>query len=422
MKLDKSFLLLYVVTDRSWLGGNFLENQVEEIIKSGATFIQLREKNMSFDEFVAEGKKIKTITDKYKIPFVINDNIDVALAVDADGIHVGQNDMNAKDIRKLIAKDKLLGVSVQTVEQALIAERQCADYLGVGAIFSTSTKDDADSVSLETLKEICDAVSIPVVAIGGINESNILQLTGTGIDGVAVISAIFAKPDISAATRTLKSLAKKTVFKGMIFDLDGTILDSMSAWDNIGEEYLIRKGVKNISDDLNEKLKVMSLTDAAEYFIKEFGIERSVQEIIDDISLMIEDKYKYDIQLKKGVREFLEKNRNVKMCIATSSYGNLGKAALKRLGVDKYFDFMITSTETGSSKDSPDIFLVAAKRLELEPGEIVVFEDAPHAVVAAKSAGFYVVGVGEDSFADEKEEIIKAADLFVENILDYEVK
>ncbi|MGE5629605.1 MAG: thiamine phosphate synthase [Caulobacteraceae bacterium] len=211
MKADKNSLLLYAVTDRTWLGKNRLENQVEEIIKSGATFIQLREKNLGFDEFVAEGKKIREIADKYRVPFVVNDNIEVAIAVNADGVHVGQSDMNAVDVRALIGNDKILGVSAQTVEQALLAEKQGADYLGVGAVFSTSTKDDADSVSLETLKAICGAVSIPVVAIGGINEKNIMLLKGTGIDGVAVISAIFAKPDVSEATEKLLVLSKEMI-------------------------------------------------------------------------------------------------------------------------------------------------------------------------------------------------------------------
>jgi len=204
-------MLLYVVTDRTWLADNSLIDQVEQTLKAGATFIQLREKEMSFEEFCYEAKKIKAITDAYKIPFVINDNIEVALAVNADGVHVGQSDMNAKDVRKLIGPDKILGVSAQTLSQALAAEKSGADYIGVGAVFSTSTKPDADSVSYETLSSICGSLSIPVVAIGGISESNILKLKGSGIDGVAVISAIFAKPDIYKATSALRSLCEELV-------------------------------------------------------------------------------------------------------------------------------------------------------------------------------------------------------------------
>lgn len=211
MKVNKVAMLLYVVTDRTWLGENSFIEQIEDTIKAGATFIQLREKNMPFDEFVKEAKEIKKLTDRYHIPFVINDNVEVALAVNADGVHVGQGDMFAKDVRALIGEDKILGVSAATVEQAILAEQCGADYIGVGAVFNTSTKLDADIVSMETLKQICEAVSIPVVAIGGINEENILQLKGSGIDGVAVISAIFAKEDIGRATENMRRLAEQLV-------------------------------------------------------------------------------------------------------------------------------------------------------------------------------------------------------------------
>lgn len=211
MKVNKESMLLYAVTDRTWLGGNSLAEQVEEAIKAGATFVQLREKDMGYDDYVAEAKKIKAVTDRYHIPFVIDDNIEVALAAGADGVHVGQSDRSARDARTLIGEDKILGVSAQTVEQAIEAEKNGADYLGVGAVFSTSTKLDAQDVSYETLKAICGAVSIPVVAIGGINEKNILQLKGSGADGVAVISAIFAKPDVYAAAKTICGLSKEMV-------------------------------------------------------------------------------------------------------------------------------------------------------------------------------------------------------------------
>lgn len=200
---------LYVVTDRAWLGENRLEDQVEAILKSGATFLQLREKQLDDADFLAEAKRIRQITGRYKIPFVINDNVEIAFAANADGVHVGQNDSSAPDVRARIGQDKILGVSVQTVEQALLAERQGADYLGVGAVFSTSTKNDADDVPFDTLKAICKAVAIPVVAIGGINETNLLRLKGSGVDGVAVISAVFASPDVSAATKTLLAMSKR---------------------------------------------------------------------------------------------------------------------------------------------------------------------------------------------------------------------
>jgi thiamine-phosphate pyrophosphorylase len=204
-------MLLYVVTDQAWLGEHSLAGQVEKTIKGGATFIQLREKNLVNDEFLNEAKQIKEITDAYRVPFVINDNIEIAIACDADGIHIGQEDMPVATARKIIGDNKILGVSVQTVEQAVKAEQDGADYLGVGAVFTTSTKLDADALSFDTLQDICKSVSIPVVAIGGINEKNILQLHGTGVDGVAVVSAIFAKPDLTHASQELLALSKQMV-------------------------------------------------------------------------------------------------------------------------------------------------------------------------------------------------------------------
>lgn len=211
MKLDKKDLLLYVITDRTWLGDNNLTDQVEESIKAGATIIQLREKDIEFDEFVSIAKEIKAITDKYKVPFIINDNVDVAIAVDADGIHIGQSDEELISVRQKVGKDKIIGVSTQTVEESVLAQKNGADYLGVGAVFSTSTKLDALTVSHSNLKEICSTVDIPVVAIGGITTDNILDLKGSGVAGISVISAVFAQPNITKATEQLCEITKEMI-------------------------------------------------------------------------------------------------------------------------------------------------------------------------------------------------------------------
>lgn len=211
MKCDKKDLLLYAVTDRSWLGNQTLYEQVEDALRGGATFVQLREKKLDYNAFLDEAIEIKELCKRYKVPFVINDNVELAKTVNADGVHVGQSDMGAGNVRSLIGEDKILGVSVQTVEQAVLAEKSGADYLGVGAVFPTGSKADADYVSHEMMKAICDAVSIPVVAIGGIGKHNVLELYGSGICGVAVISAIFAADDIKGATAELKALAQKAV-------------------------------------------------------------------------------------------------------------------------------------------------------------------------------------------------------------------
>ncbi len=205
--LDKS-LLLYAVTDRHWLGERTLYDVVRESLDGGVTFLQLREKNLDDENFFKEAVELQKLAREYGVPFIVNDNVDIAVRMNADGIHVGQSDMEAGNVRALIGPDKILGVSAQTVEQALLAQERGADYLGVGAVFPTGSKDDADDVSYETLKAICEAVSIPVVAIGGITVDNTPQLAGSGICGIAVISAIYAQKNILEATSRLKKVTQ----------------------------------------------------------------------------------------------------------------------------------------------------------------------------------------------------------------------
>ena len=211
MKCDKKDLLVYAVTDRHWLNGRTLYEVVKESLDGGVTFLQLREKDLDDENFLKEAIELKELCKEYKVPFVINDNVDIAIKMDADGVHVGQSDMEAGDVRAKLGPDKIIGVSAQTVEQAILAEKRGADYLGVGAVFPTGSKDDADEISHETLKAICEAVSIPVVAIGGITLDNTPQLKGSGICGVAVISAIYAKEDIRKASEDLKKVVEEVV-------------------------------------------------------------------------------------------------------------------------------------------------------------------------------------------------------------------
>lgn len=211
MNVNEKDLLLYAVTDRTWLGEKTLHQVVKESLDGGVTFVQLREKELDHDSFLEEAKDLKILCAKYGVPFVINDNVKIAVEMDADGVHVGQSDMEAGDVRALIGPDKILGVSAQTVEQAVLAEKRGADYLGVGAVFPTGSKDDADDVSHETLKAICEAVSIPVIAIGGITLENTKELAGSGICGIAVISAIYAKENVELAAADLKKETAKMV-------------------------------------------------------------------------------------------------------------------------------------------------------------------------------------------------------------------
>lgn len=211
MKCDKKNMLLYAVTDRAWTGKMSLYEQVEAALKNGATCVQLREKELDEETFLKEAMEIGRLCRKYSVPFIVNDNVEIAIQCGADGIHVGQEDMIASDVRKRVGDNMMIGVSAHTVEEAEEAVANGADYLGLGAVFNTSTKTDADNMSAEMLKAICDAVDIPTVAIGGISAENIHLLHGSGVDGVAVVSAIFAAEDPGNAATELRILADKMV-------------------------------------------------------------------------------------------------------------------------------------------------------------------------------------------------------------------
>ena len=211
MKCDKQYMRLYAVTDRAWVGKQSLYEQVEAALKGGVTCVQLREKELGEEDFLAEAKEIKALCSRYHVPFFINDNVDVAIKCQADGVHVGQEDMKASDVRAKVGDQMIIGVSAHSVEEAVEAVKNGADCLGVGAMFTTSTKADASVLPKETLRAICEAVDVPVVAIGGIGESNILELAGTGADGVALVSAIFGAADIEAQCRKLRALSEEMV-------------------------------------------------------------------------------------------------------------------------------------------------------------------------------------------------------------------
>ena len=200
---------LYAVTDRAWVGKQSLAEQVAAALRGGVTCVQLREKELDEERFLREAEEIFSLCKRYRVPFFINDNVALALRCHADGVHVGQDDMDVAEVRRLVGQEMMIGVSVHTVEEARTAAEGGADYLGVGAMFATSTKTDASLVTKETLRAICDAVSIPVVAIGGINKSNLLELAGTGVDGVALVSAIFSAADIAAECRRLYGLSQE---------------------------------------------------------------------------------------------------------------------------------------------------------------------------------------------------------------------
>ena len=434
-RFDKDNLLLYVITDRSWLGDETLSDQVERALKGGATLLQLREKEMDSESFLTEARKIKALCRKYSVPFIVNDNVDVAIASDADGIHVGQKDMDASDVRRVIGEDKIIGVSAQTVEQAVLAEKMGADYLGVGAVFPTGSKNDADNVSHDTLKAICEAVRIPVVAIGGISGENVEKLAGTGISGISVISAVFAQPDIAEAAANLREQTERMLnergcggviakgcdgtIAGAIFDIDGTILDSMKIWEDAPGLYLESLGIKG-ELGLGKTLFSMSMTEGAEFLKENYCPDQDAEAIIKGVNHIVRNFYFEQVRLKEDAKKFLRdlKQTGIKITAATTSDREFVEKALERLDVLDCFDRIFTCTEIGAGKSQPDIFFAAAEHMGTAPGSTWVFEDSLYAIQTAKEAGFRTVGVYDESSAKDQDEIRRLTDIYLERFGD----
>ena len=387
MNCDKKNLLLYAVTDRSWLGTESLYSQVKKAIDGGVTFVQLREKELAQEAFYKEALEIQKLCRNYKVPFVINDNVELAKKIGADGVHVGQSDMEALDVRKVLGDDKIIGVSAQTVEQAELAEEHGADYLGVGAVFPTGSKDDATEVSFETLKEICEHVHIPVIAIGGITKKT-------------------DKEDV----RRIRMI------KGAIFDIDGTLIDSMEMWEHAAERYLAGMGIE-AEPHLQKKLYTFTITESAEYLKKNYSLSKTILEIIDGINETIGAFYRNEAEPKPGIIEFLSalQERKIPMTVATATDRVHIEAVLKHNHMDHFFKKILTCSEVGIGKEHPDIYIQAAKYMQTNIADTWVFEDAYHGARTAFDAGFKVCGIYDAASAEHINELKKYSTLYVDN-------
>lgn len=431
MNRDRKKFRLYAVTDSRQLHGRSLPQAVEEVIKGGATMIQLREKDAKDSRLLKLAGDVLSVTDRYAVPLIINDRPDIALQCGAAGVHIGQQDGSVRQIRRMIGEEKILGVSAHTKEEAVRAEQDGADYLGVGAVFPTSTKQNTVSLSPETLREICRAVKIPVVAIGGIRADNIGSLCGTGIDGAAVVSALFASENPKKAAEQLTaslnaagigevfSLSSRSV-SGAIFDVDGTILDSMEMWRTTGSRFLRKCGVTP-PPDIDRLMFQITLEEGASLFGEKFGIEGTPEEIKARVLQMVRDDYRYRLSCKPGVVDVIRElySAGIPLCVATATDRELILPAFERLGLLPFFREIFTCGELGVSKRSPDIYLQAAERLGTPPEKTLVFEDVLHAVRSAASVGFPVVAIYDKNAEPEKETIRTIASLYLDSFADW---
>ncbi len=424
MRSVKEMLLLYAVTDGS---GDALRAKVEAALKGGVTIVQLREKDLSDKELLEEALELKELCHEYDVPLIINDRYDIALKAGADGVHLGQSDADPAEVRKIAGDEFIIGVSAHNAAEARKAKADGADYLGVGAVFGTSTKADARPLPMDEFKKICKATDIPVVAIGGVNKENIPLLGGSGAAGAAMVSAIFGAEDIEDECRELKTILLETirqtqaegfiigghVIKGAIFDFDGTLVDSMPSWHMAGSEYLESQGATP-EPDMSERLFRMTLEQSADYFRESYNVIRTPKEIIDGIYAIMEVHYMTDVTPKIGVTELLKSlaDAGVRMCVATITTKRLAENVLKKWDLLKYFEYIFTAEELQCDKRSPVIYRTAQNLLGTHKEETLVFEDAFHAAQTAKNDGFILAAV-YDPAEKHKEELKEIADIYI---------
>lgn len=409
---------LYLVTDRQLMSCDSLTEAVEQAILGGCTMIQLREKELSSLEFYNQAVAVKQVTDKYHIPLIINDRIDIAMAVQATGVHIGQHDLPAAAVRKVIGENMLLGVSASSIAEAIQAQQDGADYLGVGAMFPTGTKTDADSVSMEELQKIRAAVSLPIVVIGGINKGNAGRFKPMGIDGLAVVSAIIAQSDIKAAAAELKDLfcgkEKKMDFNAAIFDLDGTILDSMDVWEHIDIQFLKKRNLP-VPENYVTEICARSFEEAAQYTIDLFGLQETVEGIIEEWNNMAVEEYSNHVGLLPHALDYLLrlKEHGIKLAVATGLPEKLYIPCLKNNSILELFDALCSTDEVQRGKEYSDVFELAARKLGVAPEHCIVFDDVLPAIKSAKAARMLAGGIYDKYSADQRTEIERIADIYL---------
>jgi len=396
------FFKLYAVTDE----GPDLVERVRLAIKGGATCIQHRAKGASFEAAKADALAVRAVCRDAGVPFIVNDSLELALAVGADGLHVGQDDVPAREARCALGPEAILGVSAATVADAVRAVQDGADYIGTGAVFPSTTKPDAACVTQTALQAICGAVKIPVVAIGGIHAGNLRELEHSGIAGVAVVSAIFSAPDVTAAARELKKLVGSTDFTlrdevGMILDFDGTILDSMRVWLGLAQDFLRMQGAEPRPELDSQLADCADLTAGAAWLQKEYALKLTPEETLHGLLDLLNARY-LACELKPGAEGFLREaaRRGCRLVIGTASDRKAVEAILAKHGLLGLFSSILTTGETGFDKKDPAFYWRALEHLGTRPGDTWLFDDAPFCLKAARSCGIRTAGVPDIFFSE----------------------
>lgn len=382
---------IYYVTDEELLHPSYdLYKSVEDAIIGGATMIQLREKNTTTREFIKRAKKIKDICAKYEVPLIINDRVDVALAIDADGVHLGQDDMDISCARKILGQDKIIGISASNLQEAQIAEKGGATYIGVGAMYSTNTKIDADMTTMEELKIIRKEVKIPIVVIGGINQKTIPDFKDTDIDGLAIVSAIASSDNQVETTKSLKKqFYANNKVKGVILDIDLTMLETEELWDRVLDMIMGKYGFSCNEEDINF-IWNNSFEVVSKYLSDKFNLNITEDNLLQDIhNFSVEEYASSNIKLKKGLDKFLKSMRdeNIKLAVCTSLSEKQYTAVLKNTGLIDKIGFVFSATDEGFDKGDYRVYEIVSSKLGIHPRNIIAFDDELRAIRAAKRAG-----------------------------------
>lgn len=383
-------------------------------LSGGVTMIQFRDKQPD-DTTEERARASLAVARAAGIPMVVNDDIHLAKKIGADGVHLGQDDGPIAEAKELLGQGAIVGRTAHNLEEALEAEREGADYLGVGAVFATESKIVSSSISPKALEEIARTVSIPVYAIGGIDAENISVVNGRGLEGVAVIGAIANAEDPKEAAMRLGSRFRKELdYEAAIVDLDGTILDSNGVWARVDIDFLARRNLTP-PEGYHKTLAGMGLHRGAAYIKELFGLPESPDEIIDELMREVEEIYREEIELRDGAREMLAHlhAKGIPMVVATMNAERLFRPCLERLGIDKYFCAMLSGEDVTHNKNHPEIYEKALEILGSDAEKTLLFEDILEALKTGNGVGLTTVAMHDPKNSEKPEELMQAADIFL---------